>query len=114
MTIDDAIQYENYLDNEQCIRKGDPNRALSEAEYTLEETLLIGGQEHFYLETNYCMAMTIPSDNDDELTLYSATQDPSKIQELAPLAIGKDAKHIQCLIKRIDGGFGGKDSRAYV
>ncbi|CAF5111921.1 unnamed protein product, partial [Rotaria sp. Silwood1] len=113
MTIDDAIQYENYLDNEQCIRKGDPNRALSEAEYILEETLLIGDQEHFYLETNCCMAMAMPSDNDDELILYSATQDPSKIQELAPLAIVEDAKHIQCLIKRIDGGFSGKDSRAY-
>ncbi|CAF3610866.1 unnamed protein product [Rotaria sp. Silwood1] len=110
VTIDDAIQYESYLGDEQCIRKGDPNQALSEAEHTLEETLLIGGQEHFYLETNCCMA--IPSNDDEELTLYSATQDPNKIQELVALAIGRKANHIKCLVKRIGGSFGGKDSRS--
>lgn len=110
LTIDDAIQHESFLGDEQRLRHGDPQKALAEAEHTLTGTLLVGGQEHFYLETNCCMA--IPSTDDQELTLYSSTQNPSKTQELAALALGIDASHVTCHVKRMGGAFGGKESRS--
>ena len=109
-TIDEAIKYESYLGDTLCLRRGDVIKALADAEHTLEGTLFIGGQEHFYLETNCCMA--IPSNGNQELTLYSSTQSPSKTQELTALALGRDSSHITCLVKRVGGGFGGKETRS--
>ncbi|CAF0826619.1 unnamed protein product [Adineta ricciae] len=109
-TIDDAIEHASYLGEERCLRKGDVEKALAEAEHTLEGTIVMGGQEHFYLETNCCMI--IPSNDDQEVTIYSSTQNPSKTQELAAYALGYDVSHVTCHVKRMGGGFGGKESRS--
>ena len=77
-TIDDAITHNSYLGDERCLKQGDVEKALLEADHTLEGTMYIGGQEHFYLETNCCMA--IPSNDDHEMVLYASTQNPSKTQ----------------------------------
>ncbi len=56
MTIDDAIKNDSYhsLNGEDNITKGEPIRALlsSEVDHVVEGEVRIGGQEHFYLETN--------------------------------------------------------------
>ena len=109
-TIEDAIAHESYLDDEQCVQQGDVDKGLAEAKHKLEGTLMIGGQEHFYMETNVCIV--IPSNDDKEVALYLGTQDTSTTQELVGLALGRDASHIICHVKRVGGGFGGKESRA--
>jgi xanthine dehydrogenase/oxidase len=109
LTIEDAITNESFFGKEECLRQGDIERGFSEGEHTLEGTVLVGAQEHFYMETNSYIA--IPSNDDNELTLYSSTQNPSKTQELVALALGRDASQIICHVKRIGGGFGGKESR---
>ncbi|CAF5054429.1 unnamed protein product [Rotaria sp. Silwood1] len=110
LTIEDAIANESFFDNEQCLRQDDIDKGFAEAEHTLEGTLMIGGQEHFYLETN--SYMVIPSNDDKELQLYLGTQDPSAAQELIALALDRDISHITCHVKRIGGGFGGKISKS--
>lgn len=109
-TIDEAIEHESFLGDELRLRQGEPDKAMAEAEHTLSGTVFIGGQEHFYLETNCCMV--IPSNDDKEIKLYSATQNPSKTQELTALALGVDASRVACHVKRVGGGFGGKESRS--
>jgi xanthine dehydrogenase/oxidase len=109
-TIDDAIAHQSYLGDERCLRQGDIEKGFTQAEHTLEGSIFIGGQEHFYLETNCCMV--IPSNDDQEITLYSSTQNPSKTQELTALALGCDVNHVTCHVKRMGGGFGGKESRS--
>lgn len=109
-TIDDAIEHHSYLGDERCLRQGDIEKALSEAEHVLEGTVLVGGQEHFYLETNCCMV--VPSNDDQEVKVYSSTQNPSKTQELVALALGYDVSRVACHVKRMGGGFGGKESRS--
>lgn len=111
-TIEDAIKHHSYLGDERMLQQGDVDKALSEADQIIEGSLNIGGQEHFYLETNCCMA--IPSNDDHEITLYSSTQNPSKTQELTALALGYDVNRVTCHVKRMGGGFGGKESRSYV
>ena len=39
-----------------------------------------GAQEHFYMETNSCLA--IPTNEDGELTVYASTQNPTEAQKL--------------------------------
>ena len=109
-TIEDAITHHSYLGDERCLRQGDVEKALAEADQTLQGAVSMGGQEHFYLETNCCMA--IPSNDDHEITLYSSTQNPSKTQELTALALGYDVNRVSCHVKRMGGGFGGKESRS--
>lgn len=109
-TIEDAITHNSYLGEERRLQQGDVEKAFTEAEHVLEGTIVIGGQEHFYLETNCCMA--IPSNDDQEITLYSSTQNPSKTQELTAVALGWDSNHVICHVKRMGGGFGGKESRS--
>jgi xanthine dehydrogenase molybdopterin-binding subunit B len=107
-TIDDAIKHQSYLGDERCLQQGDVNKGFDEADQILKGSVCMGGQEHFYLETNCCIA--VPSNDDQEITLYSSTQNPSKTQELTALALGYDVNRVQCHVKRM----GGKESRSYV
>ncbi|CAF2520096.1 unnamed protein product [Rotaria sp. Silwood2] len=109
-SIDDAIIHQSYFDDELCLRKGDVQKVFLDAEHILEDTLYIGGQEHFYMETNSCMV--IPSNDDKEIDLYVGTQNPSLTQELTALVLGRDVSHVTCHIKRIGGAFGGKETRS--
>ena len=56
------------LGDEQCLQQGDVDKVFAEAEHTLEGTMMIGGQEHFYMETN--SFVVVPSNDDKEVALY--------------------------------------------
>ncbi|CAF3626478.1 unnamed protein product [Rotaria socialis] len=109
LTIEDAIMHESYFGNEICLQQGDIDKSLAEAEHKVEGTLMIGGQEHFYLEPNCCMV--IPSMDDNEITMYLSTQSVSAPQELTARALGRDISRIKCHNKRVGGAFGGKETR---
>ena len=111
-SIDDAIEHQSYFGDELCLRQGDVDRSFADSEHLLEGELFVGGQEHFYLETNACIV--IPSKDDQEVVLHLATQSPTGAQELTALVLGRDASRITCHTKRVGGAFGGKESRAYV
>ncbi|CAF1173308.1 unnamed protein product [Rotaria sordida] len=111
LTIEDAINHQSYFGDEICLQKGDVEKSFVDAEHTLEDTIYIGGQEHFYMETHSCIV--IPSHDDKEITLYLGTQSASAIQELTALVLGRDVSHITCHVKRVGGAFGGKESRSF-
>lgn len=67
------------------------------------------GQAHFYLETQ--SALVIPYDN-NRLAIYVSTQNPAGNQAAASRVLGIDANHIDVIVTRIGGGFGGKQSRS--
>ena len=110
LTIEDAINHQSYFGDELCLRQGDVDKGLADAEHTLKGTVWIGGQEHFYLETNCCVV--IPSNDDREITVHLATQKPSVAQELVALALGREVSQVICHVKRVGGAFGGKGARA--
>jgi xanthine dehydrogenase molybdopterin-binding subunit B len=109
-SIDDAIQHHSYFGDEIRLHKGDVKECFINAEHILEDTFYIGGQEHFYMETN--SYMVIPSNDDKEITLYLGTQSPTAAQELTALVLDRDVSQITCHVKRVGGGFGGKESRS--
>jgi xanthine dehydrogenase molybdopterin-binding subunit B len=109
LTIEDAIIHQSYFGDEICHRKGDINKSFLNADYLLEGELFLAGQEHFYMETNACIV--IPSNDENEITLYLPIENPTVIQKLVALVLGTDVARIRCHTKRIGEPFGGKESK---
>jgi len=68
----------------------------------------IGGQEHFYLESH--IALAIPGE-DDEVALWSSTQHPSEIQHIVGHVLDIPSHAITVNVRRMGGGFGGKETQ---
>jgi len=69
-----------------------------------------GAQEHFYLETN--STLVVPSEGDTNLTVYCSTQAATKTQNFCASSTGTPAAKVVCRVKRLGGGFGGKETRS--
>jgi len=68
-----------------------------------------GAQEHFYLEPN--STLVVPSESDTNLTVYCSTQAPTKTQNFCASSTGTPASKVVVRMKRMGGGFGGKETR---
>lgn len=77
LSIEDAIEQKSFYDFFPVIQKGDVNGAFENAAHVFSGTARMGGQEHFYLETQACLA--IPKIENGELELHSSTQAPSSV-----------------------------------
>ncbi|XP_017481952.1 PREDICTED: xanthine dehydrogenase isoform X3 [Rhagoletis zephyria] len=112
ITIEQAIEHKSYFPNyPQFNEKGNIDKALKEADHVYEGSCRMGGQEHFYLETNACVST--PRDN-DEIELFCSTQNPSEIQKLVAHVVSLPCHRVVCRSKRLGGGFGGKESRSII
>jgi xanthine dehydrogenase/oxidase len=80
----------------------DPEVAVVEGE------IFMGGQEHFYLETN--ATRVVPLEN-DEYHITTSSQNPHETQLLCAKALSVPISKVTCQVKRLGGGFGGKESR---
>lgn len=60
------------------LKFGDPDAAFKTAEHVLEGEVRMGGQEHFYLETQTCVV--VPKMEDNEMEITSSTQHPTEMQ----------------------------------
>jgi xanthine dehydrogenase/oxidase len=76
LTIDEAIEAKSFFAHGKELRRGaEPeriNEVLESCEYILSGTTRIGGQEHFYLETN--AAIAVPHPEDGSMDVWSSTQ----------------------------------------
>ncbi len=93
----------------ETLLRGEPEKAIEAAAHRLRRRLTLGGQDQFYLEGH--VAMAIPQE-DGGLLVYSSTQHPDEVQHLVAEAIGRDAKDVVCVCRRMGGAFGGKESQA--
>ncbi|XP_071996090.1 xanthine dehydrogenase/oxidase isoform X3 [Engystomops pustulosus] len=112
VTIQDAIDKQSFFPPVKKIENGNIEDGFREADHTLEGEMYMGGQEHFYLETNCCIA--VPKGEDGEMELFSSTQNTTEVQHFAAHALGVPANRIVVRVKRMGGGFGGKESRSAV
>ncbi|XP_030901675.2 aldehyde oxidase-like isoform X1 [Melopsittacus undulatus] len=106
LTIEDAIKHNSYITEEKKIEKGDIEKGFKSADEIIEGELHIGGQEHFYLETN--SVLVIPRVEDKEMDVYVSTQHVTDVQELVASALNLQSNKIMCHVKRVGGAFGGK------
>jgi xanthine dehydrogenase large subunit len=88
---------------------GDVAKAIAEAPLRSAGTLRIGGQEHFYLEGQ--VALAVPGE-DGAVLVYSSTQHPSEVQHVVARVLGIPDSFVTCAVRRMGGGFGGKETQA--
>ncbi|MCJ1225874.1 hypothetical protein MMC12_002523 [Toensbergia leucococca] len=109
-TIEEAIAKESYLPHFRYINKGDAEGAFEKADHVFSGIVRMGGQEHFYLETQACVV--VPKPEEGEMEVYSSTQNPSETQAYVAQVTGVQANKIVSKVKRLGGGFGGKETRS--
>ncbi|KAK2857221.1 hypothetical protein Q5P01_005956 [Channa striata] len=112
ITIQEAIAAQSFFQPIRTLQRGDLEAGFKQADHILEGEMHIGGQEHFYLETNVTLA--VPRGEDGEMELFVSTQSASKTQSLVAKALGVPANRVVVRVKRMGGGFGGKESRTTV
>ncbi|KAL7624279.1 hypothetical protein AAE478_005839 [Parahypoxylon ruwenzoriense] len=108
-TMEEAIEKESFHKYFRYIKKGDPEEAFKHCDYTFTGVSRMGGQEHFYLETNACIA--IPKPEDGEMEIWSSSQNPTESQSYAAKILGVQSNKVTTRVKRLGGGFGGKETR---
>ncbi len=106
-TIEDALKKNNLLFEPRIIKKGDPQNKIIRSKNKLKGKFNTGSQEHFYLEGQVCLV--IPQE-DNNLTVYSSTQHPSETQQIVAKMLKQKSNSITVLVRRIGGGFGGKET----
>ena len=93
----------------QRLTRGDAGEGLKSAAIRRCGRFCVGGQEHFYLEGQVAVAAP---DEEGGLEVWCSTQHPSEMQHLIAGALGRDAAQIRVEMRRMGGGFGGKESQS--
>ena len=109
LTIDDAIAANSrFEDGPRIWTKGNVDLALQQAPHRVQGKIEMGGQEHFYLEGQ--AALALPQEGGD-MVVHSSTQHPTEIQHKVADALGLPMHAVRCEVRRMGGGFGGKESQ---
>ncbi|MFT5720160.1 MAG: xanthine dehydrogenase large subunit [Motiliproteus sp.] len=109
LSVEEALEKQLYISEPHRHTRGDSQTALDNAEHRLSGSVHIGGQEHFYLETQ--VSSVIPTE-DGGMIVYTSTQNPTEVQKLVAEVLGVPFNKIQIDMRRMGGGFGGKETQA--
>ena len=109
LTVDDALAANSRFETGPVVwAKGDAAKAIADAPHQIEGSLEVGGQEHFYLEGQ--VAAALPQEGGDIL-IHSSTQHPTEIQHKVAHALHVPMSAVRVEVRRMGGGFGGKESQ---
>ena len=109
LDVVDALHKKHFVLDSHTHKRGDSATALASAPRRLQGSLHIGGQEHFYLETQVSSVM--PTE-DGGMIVYTSTQNPTEVQKLVAEVLGASMNKIVIDMRRMGGGFGGKETQA--
>jgi xanthine dehydrogenase large subunit len=108
LTIEDAIAAESYLSGPIQLTRGDAD-TMEQSALKISGELKIGGQEHFYLETQCAIARL---DETGGMMVDCSTQHPSETQEIVARVLGTHRHQVTVQCIRMGGAFGGKETQA--
>jgi len=109
LDIETALARKDYVQAPSTLLRGDPDSAMKRAPHTLSAEFSVGGQEHFYLEGQ--IAFALPGE-DGDIVVHSSTQHPTEVQHICARVLGCDFNRVTTIVRRLGGGFGGKESNA--
>ena len=109
LTPQQAKRQKSYVLPPMHLKRGDAAAAMESAPRRLAGQFYVGGQEQFYLEGQISYA--IPKE-DGCLHLYCSTQHPTEMQHVVAHALVLVANQVTVEMRRMGGGFGGKESQS--
>ena len=108
ITLDQALAANSRFEGGPVVwARGDVASALEGAAHLVEGVIEMGGQEHFYLEGQ--AALALPAEGG--MVIQCSTQHPSEIQHKVAHALGLALHDVRVEMRRMGGGFGGKESQ---
>ncbi|KAL4576904.1 hypothetical protein LXL04_013005 [Taraxacum kok-saghyz] len=115
LSIREAVKSKSFFPNSnRVLSKGDVDFCFgsnsNQCDRIIEGEVHIGGQEHFYMEPQSSFVWTM--DGGNEVHMISSTQAPQKHQKYVADVLGLPMSKVVCKVKRVGGGFGGKETRA--
>ena len=108
-TVAEAMAAKTFVLPPHRMKRGNARRALAQAPHRLKRHLEMGGQDHFYLEGQVSLA--VPAE-DGDMVVQTSSQHPSEIQHLVAQALGRKNNAVTVEVRRMGGGFGGKETQA--
>ena len=90
------------------LERGEVAKGFAAAKNRIDGRMVVGGQDHMYLEGQ--IAFAIPGE-DDEVTVHCSTQHPSEAQHMVAHVLGVPSNAVVVNVRRMGGGFGGKESQ---
>lgn len=88
---------------------GNTEETWDKCDIIVEGQCEIGGQEHVYLETQRARAIPL---EENGIRIYSSTQSLYAVQRITGNILGLPYHKIEVEVKRLGGGFGGKEDQA--
>ncbi|XP_062303168.1 aldehyde oxidase 6 isoform X1 [Osmerus eperlanus] len=111
-TVEEAMEKLSFFKPQRVIERGHVTEAFAAADQVHEGEIRIGGQEHFYMETQ--SMLVVPTGEERELDVYISCQHPSYTQEAIAETLCIPSNRVSCHVKRIGGAFGGKLTKTTV
>jgi len=109
VSVDQALEKQLFVRPSQTQLRGEPDKALAEAPNRLKGQQYVGGQEHFYLESQACL---VEPTEDGGMFVHTSTQNPTEVQKLVAEVLGLPIHEVHTEVRRMGGGFGGKETQA--
>lgn len=109
LSIDQAKAVKSFIGDRRKIERGKVAEAMKHAPHQLKGKILIQGHDHFYLESQVTIAYPL---EDGQIEIHSSSQHPTETQHVVAHALGISDKDVVCQVKRMGGGFGGKESQS--
>jgi xanthine dehydrogenase large subunit len=109
LDVEQALAQQHFVEQPHVQQRGDADAALAAAPHRLQGQFHIGGQEHFYLEGQ--VAMALPGE-EGAMQIWSSTQHPTEVQKLVSSVLGVTQSKVTVDVRRMGGGFGGKETQA--
>ncbi len=109
LSIDEAKKHQSFIADKRFIERGDIKTAFKNAKHKLSGEIVIQGADHFYLESQVTVAYP---QEDGQIEIHTSSQHPTETQHVVAHSLGLNAKDVVVQVKRMGGGFGGKESQA--
>ncbi|MCO4783627.1 MAG: xanthine dehydrogenase molybdopterin binding subunit [Candidatus Cloacimonetes bacterium] len=108
LDVREALEKKHFVAEPHSLQIGDSKKALANAANRLQGEIDLGGQDHFYLEGQICVAHPL---EDDDMKVYSSTQHPAEVQKMVARFLNLAKHSVVVEVRRMGGGFGGKETQ---
>lgn len=112
LTSEEAVEKSSFFEPRRTIERGNVTEAFETVDQVHEGELRIGGQEHFYMETQ--SMLVVPVGEETEFHAYVSTQWPTLTQDAIAETLSIPSNRVTCHVKRVGGAFGGKVNKTAI